>query len=56
MTVKCNATTSGITIEYPLPHANEACDLLTNTYCPIEPDTEAELELKINVSKFFPKV
>lgn len=52
----CNATALGVTISYPLPEANEGCNKLTNTYCPIEPNTDAELTLTMNVLKVFPRV
>lgn len=54
--MKCNATALGITIQYPIPNEDKGCDQLKNTYCPIEPSTDAELEMNMLVDRIFPKV
>ena len=46
----------GLTISYPIPNGDEACSLVTNTFCPVESDTNVEFEFIMHVDKIFPKV
>lgn len=52
---RVRATVEGTTINYPYPE-KDACKSLTNGECPLSEGDEATYNLKMSISKLYPKV